>query len=214
MILVSLIGISGVVMPVSLITRNTDLSPAVIAVYGSIRSGKADLKGGYQLEWHSSAGVLWLPHLRTEFVLEGADSRVTGTLRTGLRGIKARDVAGRAGPGLAQLVEGAWLCDMTARLSDVNFGWYWRSAQASGLVSTPQGTCSKDGRQITVPSLTLVLGQVERDASLVLTGAQEAALATVRVRRERRIDIEILPAAADVFPQLPRGGPINLQLPF
>jgi hypothetical protein len=213
MILVLLIGISVALMPVSLLTRNLNLAPAVVAVYGSARAGKAELAGGYQLSWTSGLRA-WGPHLSTQFVLVGSDTRITGQLRTGLLGIAAQEVSGRAGPGLAALVPGAWRCDMTAVVSDLSFGWNWRRATAAGTVNTPAGTCTKDGRQISIPPLALALATAQRDALATLTGANAAPLATVRVGRDRVLGIAIQPAAADVFPQLPRGGPINLQLPF
>lgn len=212
-ILVSLIGVSLAMMPVSLLTRNMNLAPAVVAVYGSPRIGQMDLAGGYRLSWTSGFEAP-VPRLVTEFTFVGADTRVTGTLRAGLTGLAIADVSGRAGPGLAQLVPGAWSCDMTAVVSDFSFGWGWRRATASGTVTTPAGACRKGGREITMQPLTLALGSAGPDALATLTGAQSERLAEVTIGRDRSLGIAIEPAAADVFPQLPRGGPINLQMPF
>lgn len=185
----------------------------VVDVHGSLRIGSATLLGGYRLSWQTGAKVLWLPHLATEFVLEGADTRVTGVIETGAQGIALSNASGRAGPGLAGMIPSAWACDMTARVNDVSFNWGWRSASGSGDVTTPQGSCSKEDREITLPPLALSLGDMSRDALITLT-SDATPLATVLVRRERQLDIAIQPAAADVFPQLPRAGPIMLQLPF
>ena len=185
----------------------------VVNVHGSLRNGNATLKGGYRLRWQSNAKVLWLPHLATEFVLEGADTRVTGVIQTGVRGIALANASGRAGPDLAAMVPGAWACDMMARISDVSFNWGWRSTGGSGDITTPQGSCAKAGREITLPPLILSFSDVDWGALATLT-SDTAPLATVLIRRERQLDIAIQPAAADVFPQLPRGGPITLQLPF
>jgi hypothetical protein len=211
---VSLAVTVAMVIPVSLFTRNLNLEPAVTATYGSLRAGRADLAGGYQVRWNTSFNVVTLPHLATRFTLEGDDTRITGAIETGLRGIALRDAQGRAGPGLAQLVPGAWACDMMASLRDVGFVWGWRRAAAKGGITTPQGTCAKGAREISMPPLALQLRSAGRDAAAVLNGAQETQLAEIRISRGRVLGIAIEPAAAEVFPQLPRGGPIRLSLPF
>ena len=211
LILVSLAGLSAVMMPVTVVTRNLNLGPSVVAVYGSLREGRADLAGGYRLDW--STGVRPF-HLATPVTLSGPDTRINATLRTGLTGIRIEDADGRAGPGLAQLVPGAWACDMTARVTDVGFAWTWTRAIATGEVATPEGLCRKDGRELAVPPLDLTFGSDGNDATASLSNGQEPPMADLRLRRDRVIDIAIRPEAAEVFPQLPRGGPINLQLPF
>lgn len=213
-ILVSLAGIVAIMMPVSLFTRNLNLAPAVLAVYGSLRAGRADLAGGYQIHWKTRVNIVALPHLATSFTLEGGDTLVTGDIETGPGGIALRGADGRAGPGLAQLVPGAWNCDMTARVRDVGFVWGWRRAAANGAITTPEGTCAKGRREISLPVLALQLRRDGADAVAVLTGAQAAQLAEIRVSRTRVLAIEIQPAAAEVFPEFPRGGPISLSLPF
>jgi len=188
------------------------LAPTVVDVHGSLRRGRATLLGGYQLSWESGAKLLWLPHLATEFVLEGDDTRVTGRINTGLSGLALVDAKGRAGPNLAGVIPGAWDCNMSARINDVSFRWGWRKASAAGDITTPLGSCTKNGRAQNIPALTLSLVSVGPDALVTLTS--DTTLATVLVKRTRRADIAILPASADIFPQVPRGGPINLQLPF
>lgn len=212
-ILISLAGLGIVAAPVSLLTRNLNLAPTIVAVYGSLRSGRAELLGGYQLSWNSRASLLWLPHLVTDFTLEGGDTRITGAVQTGMGGIALQGASGRAGPGLAQLVPGAWDCEITARVADVSFMWGWRSAGASGEITTPQGVCRTAGREVDVPPLKLVMANAGRGALTTLTTVQ-TQLATISISRDRRLGISIAPAAADVFPQLPRGGPITLDLPF
>jgi hypothetical protein len=212
-ILLVLGGIGLVSAPVSLLTRNLNLTPAVTAVYGSVGQGRADLQGGYRLVWTTRTELFALPHLATDFVLEGPGTRVTGTVRSGVREIALQGAAGRAGPGLTQLVPGAWECSMAARVTDVSFLWGWRRVAASGDIQTPEGLCRKAGREITVPPLSLVLSGAGREALIVLSSAQ-TPLATLTVRRERRLGIAIAPAAADIFEQLPRGGPLTLELPF
>lgn len=211
LILVSLAGLCAVMMPVTVLTRNLNLGPSVVAVYGSLREGRADLAGDYRLDWTTSLHAF---HLATPVTLTGPDTRVDATLRTGLTGIRLEAANGRAGPGLAQLVPGAWGCDMTARVTDVGFAWTWSRASASGEVTTPQGTCGKDGRNLDVPPLALQLGTEGADAVASLRTGQAPPMADLRLRRDRVIDITIRPEAAKVFPQLPRGGPIRLQLPF
>lgn len=213
-ILVSLAGILGVWMPVSLFTRHLNLAPAVVAVYGNLRTGRAVLKGGYQLDWNSRVKVFPLPHLATGFTLAGDDTRVDGIVQTGMRGIAVQDGNGRAGPGLTQLVSGAWACDMTARLRDVGMRWGWRRVTATGEISTPAGRCEKTQREIAMPPLILRLRSFGEDGVVTLTGAQSAELVQLRVSRARTLSILLHPAAAEVFPQLPRGGPIRLTLPF
>jgi hypothetical protein len=213
-ILVSLAGVAGVMMPVSLFTRNMNLAPAVVAVYGSLRAGRAELAGGYRLEWNSSAEFLTLPHLATRFTLEGSDTRVTGEVQTGMFGIALSEGNGRAGPGLAQLVPGAWACDMTARLDGIGARWGWRKVTATGVITTPEGRCEKNGSDIAIPPLALRLRSEGREGVMTLTVEQTGELAEIRVSRTRQLGIVVQPAAADVFPQLPRGGPIRLTLPF
>lgn len=211
LILVSLVGLCALMMPVTVLTRNLNLGPSVVAVYGSLREGRADLEGGYQLDWTTGLGLL---HLATPVTLTGPDTRINATLLSGPTGIRLDGADGRAGPGLAQLVPGAWTCDMTARITDVGFAWTWTRASATGEVATPEGTCRKDGRELAVPPLNLRLGSDGRDAVATLSANETPPMADLRLRRDRVIDIAIRPEAADVFPQLPRGGPFNLQLPF
>lgn len=200
-------------IPVSLLVRHLDLPPNVQAVYGTLADGRADLSGNYRITWHSRIGVFALPHLNTRFELQGADTRLSGALKTGFFGLALAETTGRAGPGLAQWVPGAWDCDITARLNDVGFVWGWRHAGASGVIETPQGRCEKSGRGISLPPLQVELGDADKDA-LISLSTQATPLAQIRVSRARRLGITIQRAAADVFPQLPKAGPITLQLPF
>lgn len=209
-ILVSLAGLAVVMMPASLLLRNLN-SPVVGAIYGSLRDGRADLQGGYRLEWQSALG--W-GYIGTPFTLSGPDTRVTGMARIGLTAVQLNTVEGRAGPGLAQMVPGAWNCDMTARLADVGFAWGWRSAGADGQVTTPGGTCTKGDRETAIPPLTLDLQSDGADAMAILRAQDAPPMAIAHIRRNRVLDLRIEPAAAEVFPALPRGGPITLQLPF
>ena len=213
-ILFLMIGMIFAVAPISIVTRNTNLAPTIIDIHGSLRRGRATLEGGYVLSWQTAASVLWVPHLDTRYVLEGNDTRITGALTTGPRGIALHDTQGRAGPGLAGLIEGAWECDMTARVTDVSFSWGWRSAAASGGLSTPEGSCSKSGQTVDVPPLVMTLGSEGNDAVIALSAKDAQPMATVKIRRKRVFDILIQPSALKVFPQLPSSGPIALQLPF
>ena len=203
-----------VVTPISMLIKNMDLTPTVAATYGTLRNGRADLAHGYRINWESRLSLLFIPHLSTEFVLVGADTRVTGVIQASVFGATLHDVQGRAGPGLAQLAPGAWQCDMPARLVGVGFDWGWRFTGASGVISTPAGACSKGDNATEIPPLTLTLTSEDKNGVLSLTNAKTELLARIRISRSRTLDIAIKPAAADVFPQLPRGGSINLQVPF
>lgn len=198
-------------MPVTLITRNLNLDPAVVAVYGSLREGRADLREGYRIDWKTELHLL---RLESPLIVSGPDTRIEGRLRTGLSGISLAGLNGRAGPGLTKLVPGAWKCDMAARVNDVGFAWTWTYASASGDFTTPAGTCSKDGRDLTIPPLNLLFGSEGKDAVATLSTGQEPSMVDLRLRRERVLDIVIHPEAAEVFPQLPSSGPINLTVPF
>lgn len=198
-------------MPVTLITRNLNLDPAVVAVYGSLREGRADLREGYRIDWKTELHLL---RLESPLIVSGPDTRIEGRLRTGLSGISVAGLTGRAGPGLANLVPGAWECDMAARVNEVGFGWTWTSASASGDITTPAGSCSKDGRDLSIPPLNLLFGSEGKDAVATLSKGQEPPMVDLRLRRERVLDITIHPEAAEVFPQLPSSGPINLTVPF
>ena len=201
-------------VPVTFITRNIALPPAVEALHGSARAGRAVLQGGTVLLWESGFHLLPLPHLRSDLTLEGPGTRLTGWAAAGLSGLQLNDIDGRAGPPLAQLVPGAWACDMTARVSRVAFSWGWRSAGSSGEVSLPSGTCTRGTRETTLPPLTLALGTQGRTAVARLSAPEEVELAQATVSRDRQIGVTIKPAAADVFPVLPRGGPISVEIPF
>jgi hypothetical protein len=211
LILVSLAGLCVVMMPVTVLTSNLNLGPSVIAAYGSLREGRADLAGEYRLDWTTSLHAF---HLATPIILTGPDTRFDATLRTGLDGIRLEGANGRAGPGLAQLVPVAWNCDITAHVADVGFVWTWSHASASGEVTTPLGTCRKDGRNIELPPLTLDFGAEGKNAVVSLRTGEASPMADLRIGRDRVIDITIWPEAAEAFLQFPPGGPIRLQMPF
>ncbi len=213
-ILITVVLVCAWRMPASLLTRNMDFPPAVQGVYGSVRDGGATLQGGYRLRWESRISVFALPHLTSDLTLEGPDTRVTAKARVGVTGVEVGNANGRAGPGLAAFVPGAWQCDMVARVSQVGFGWHWRKVRATGNIDTPQGSCTKAGRSVEIPPLALALQNDGPNALVVLTSDANAQVARARIRCDRVLELEIAPAAADIFPQLPRGGPINLQLPF
>lgn len=198
-------------MPVTLITRNLNLDPAIVAVYGSLREGRADLREGYRIDWRTELHLL---RLESPLIVSGPDTRMEGRLRTGLTGISLAGLNGRAGPGLATLIPGAWECDMAARVNEVGFAWTWTYASASGGMTTPAGTCSKDGRDLTIPPLNLLFRSEGKDAGATLRTGQDLPMVDLRLRRERVLDITIQAEAAEVFPQLPSSGPINLTVPF
>lgn len=197
-----------------MLTQNANLAPVVVASYGSAGLGQMVLAGGYRLSWTSRPAFSAGPHLATDIEMTGADTRITGTLRLGLGGVALHGLSGRAGPGLARLLPGGAECSVTASLDDVALRWGWRHVTASGALATPAGTCQIAGQALTLPPLTLALATERGDAVLVLRAADPDPLATLRIRRDRYLNVDIAPAAADVFPQLPRGGPISLQLPF
>ncbi|QUJ76777.1 hypothetical protein KDD17_01555 [Sulfitobacter albidus] len=213
-ILLLVLGGLALRVPVSLLTRNIVLPPAVVAVHGSARRGRATLTEGYTLRWGSGLALLPLPHLRTDLLLEGPDTRVDARAATGAGGITLERASGRAGPGLAAMVPGAWRCDMTAVVRDVSLAWRWRDAAAAGTISTPAGTCTRGDRRAEIPALQIALSSEGRDAVARLSQPGGAEMAHLRLRRDRVLDIHIAPSAAEVFPALPRGGPITLQLPF
>ncbi|KIN74992.1 hypothetical protein Z945_2890 [Sulfitobacter noctilucae] len=213
-ILLLLAGTLALRVPISLLTRNIDMPPAVLAVQGSVGDGRALLEGGYALRWDSRLLMLPLPHLRSDTVLEGGDTRLTGWASAGLRGFAVVDLSGRAGPGLARLIPGAWTCEMSATVRDVSLRWGWRDAAAGGNVATPAGICTEGTRQANIPSLQINLSQVGKDGLATLSSDGQPPMARIRLGRDRIIDIAIEPTAAEIFTALPRGGPITLQLPF
>lgn len=213
-VLLLLTAVLALRMPVSLLTRNADIPPAVVALRGSIMVGQATLEGGYTLRWDSAVRFLPLPHLRSDAVLEGADTRLTGWARAGVRGLALNTLTGRAGPGLAQLLPGAWTCNMTATVSDVTITWGMRRAGGSGAITTPEGTCTRGAQEAALPPLRVDFSNAGEDMLAGLSGEGIGALAQITLARARHLDIAIEPVAADIFPVLPRGGPIRLQLPF
>lgn len=213
-ILLMLAAMLAMRMPVSLLTRNLDLPPAVVALRGSVMAGRAVLDGGNALQWNSDVRVLPLPHLRTDLTLEGPDTRLTGWIRTGFGGIAMNALSGRAGPGLAAIATGAWDCDMNATVRDVSLSWTWQRAGASGEVTTPEGVCRMGSQEAALPPLRVDLSRDGKDAVARLSSDGLGQIAQARLARARHIDLTIDPAMADIFPGLPRGGPIRLQLPF
>jgi len=211
LILVSTAGFCVVMMPLTVVTRNLNLDPVVVAVYGSLREGRAYIKGGYRVDWHSR---LRLFHLETPLTFTGPDSRIDGIMRTNLAGVSVNGLEGRAGPGLMQLVPGALKCEVTARVSRVGFTWTWTKVASDGEITTPSGNCRKEGRNLTAPPLTLRFDADGSDAIAILRSGQAPPMVDLRLRRDRILEISILPSAEAVFPRLPRGGLSTLEIPF
>ena len=213
-LLVCLLWLGLATVPMSLLTRLIAPGPAVEQVYGDPREGGATLVGGYRLTWRSAPGLAGGPHLGADLRLSGPDTLLTGVARAEPAGLRITGLSGRAGPGLAALVPGAWDCGMSVTVEDVALFWGWRRTAAAGRAETPAGTCSKGRRSVDVPPLTLTLGSVGTDATATLAARDAPPMARAVLRRDRVLDLTIEPAAADVFPALPRGGPIALTLPF
>ncbi len=200
--------------PLSIVTRSLDLPPQVEAVYGTLLKGRADLAGGYVLSWDNAPSLAPWPGLGGALLLEGEDTRLTGDLRAFPTEMGVQKLDGRAGPGLATLIPGAYECAMSARISGVTLLWSGNAAQALGAVTLPAGECRRAARVVSVPTLNLELATRGSDAVAVLTDGDATRLASATVTGEMRAEVRVEPALARFVPALPKGGPITLQYQF
>ena len=199
--------------PVSLTASSITGLAQVRTVYGSLRHGQADLAGGYVVTWRTRPALRPWPGLAGTVALAGDDTRLGGSLALFPDRLGLSALSGRAGPGLAGLVPGAWRCDASVRVDGVALAWRLRRVTAGGGASLPATTCAKGEARIDLPPLDLALTTEDRAGVARLSGGG-TPLATATLRRERRVDIDIRPEASRVFPALPAGGPLALSVPF
>ena len=213
-VLVSLASLFVLMMPVSLVTRNLNLDRHDIAFYGSVREGRAELEGGYRIDWRMQAGLF---SLGGPVRVTGGDTRLTGQMQLDLSGASLAGLQGRIGAGFVAAFLDRWRCDreVQVQVREASFGWGWVSRSASGEATITPGRCRHErGREVVLPGLELRLGRDGTDAVATLsTYAQEPVL-DLRLRQGRMLDLVIQPAAGAILPQLPRGGPMQLTFGF
>ncbi|WP_152461439.1 hypothetical protein [Roseivivax sp. THAF30] len=200
--------------PMTILTRSLDLPPQVHAVYGTLRMGGADLPQGYTLTWSTRPGLRPWPGFGGTLRLEGSDTRLVGDLRLYPREIGIAAVSGRAGPGLAQLVPGAWRCGMTARVDEVTLLKAGGATRADGRVTLPAGTCAKGARDVELPEQNLIFSTEDNTAAGRLDAGGDRPLAYFQIDGAGRAILSILEAAADIYPALPKNGPLTLEYSF
>ncbi len=204
-------------MPAALLSSLLALPPQVEAVAGTLLAGRADLKGGYRLDWQLRPWSLALNRAEGELQLVGADTRLEGWGVVTPFGVELRDLRGRAGAGLLALVPGAPVtgCSMAATVDLARLGWGAGRATALGSLRTPAGNCTDiAGREVPLPAMEMTLTTEGRDASALLTRAGGTALGQVAVTGDRHLKLRVEPAGAALVPGMPTGGATELDYPF
>ena len=203
-------------MPASALRHLGIIPPQITALNGTLRHGRAELAGGYVLAWdHRAADGLAL-RAGVDWNLTGADTQLSGILQASPVALSLGDVAGRAGPGLLQLVPGLAVqgCTTRAVVDGAGASLSRGSATAQGRITVDAGTCTEtNGRVDPVPPLDIALDTLGNDARMQVTSTG-TALAEVIVAGDRRLIVTLQPAGSALIPGLPTGAPITLDYPF
>ena len=192
------------------------IPPQVTALYGTIWHGRAELTGGYALDWNNRPAELILLRGTAEAVLQGNDTQLRGTLRITPWSVSVHDLTGRAGAGLLRLVPGVLVKSCTTRavvdVPELALARTW--AAARGQIDIDAGTCTEtNGRINPVPAMTLALGTAGNDATAVLR-ATDVTLAEITVAGDHRLIVTVQPEGSALVPGLPTGAPIMIEYPF
>lgn len=198
-------------MPISVLTRNLNLDAREVMVYGSLQEGRADLRGGYRIDWRTQ---VWPFYLQSPVTIAGPDTRLTGALRIGLGGLVISGLEGRVGSGFLDRIMMDMSCETTVAMRDVGLGWGWRSAWAAGVVTASSGTCRLRGQKVIFPGLELELGREGADATGDLRTEDMISVMQMQLRRARVLELSLQPGASQIFPQLPERAPLRLTVPF
>ena len=203
-------------MPASALSDLATMPRQVTAFYGTIWQGRADLIDGYRIDWDHRPGDLLGLRLAADATLQGPDTLLRGTVRVTPWTISARDVTGRAGPGLLALADGLAIAGCSTRaIVDVPYIALARTwAAAEGRIDVEAGDCTEtNGRIDPVPAMTLTLGTRSNDATGRLTTG-DTLLAEASVKGDHRLTLTLQPAGSALIPGLPTGAPISLDYPF
>ncbi|SHF96800.1 hypothetical protein SAMN05444339_1303 [Loktanella atrilutea] len=206
----------GATMPASALRHFVSIPPQITALNGTLRHGRAEVKGGYALTWDHRTADLLVLRARADTVLTGADTQLTGSLRASPLSVSLDDLAGRAGPGLLKLMPGLAVdsCTTRAVVDGVGASLSRGAAAAQGRITVDSGTCIEtNGRVNPVPPLDIALDTVGLDARARVTTAG-TPLAEVVVAGDRRLILTLQPAGSALIPGLPTGAPIMLDMPF
>lgn len=205
-----------VTLPASALREFATVPAQVTGLYGTIWHGSARLTGGYALNWDVRPWRLVLLRGVMDLRLEGADTQLTGIATLTPWSASARDISGRAGPGLLALVPGAGLSGCTSRaVVDIQSLRATRdSFAAGGVASIDAGSCiDLLGRATSVPQMTLDLSTRGDDARGVLRD-RDGELAQVTLAGDRRLILRIEPEGATLVPGMPTSGPTIVEYPF
>lgn len=205
-----------VTMPASALGHFVSIPAQITALYGTVWQGRADLAGGYSASWNTRGGALLGLRGSVDFVLSGSDTQLTGVLTVTPAQLEARDVSGRAGPGLLTLVPGLSVesCTTMAAVDAVRVAVMRGQAAADGQIDVAAGSCTEsNGRTTPVPPLAIVLDTAGTDARAQVTSEGDS-LAEVIIAGDRRLILTLQPAGSAMIPGLPTGAPIMLEYPF
>lgn len=205
-----------VTLPASAVREFVTLPPQITAIYGTLWHGRANLQGGYTLEWDVVPEALIRATIQFELTLEGADTLMTGIAGASPWAITASEVTGRVGQGLLQLVPDipVQFCRSRAVVDIGALRLTRQSATADGRVRIDEGVCTDVfDRDLTVPSMDLDLLTQGADA-IALLRDRDGQLAQFTLAGDRRFIVRIEPEGATLVPGLPTSGPIILEYPF
>lgn len=216
--LTALIYVAALVatMPANALRDFVTIPPQVTALYGTIWHGRAELTGGYAVDWDNIPTDLIMLRGTVAATVQGADTQLRGTVRITPWSASVHNLTGRAGAGLLRLVPGLLIenCTTQAVVDVTRLALARTWAAAEGQVDVGAGDCMEtNGRTNPVPALALTLGTVGRDATAVLkTG--DVTLADVTVSGDHRLSVTVQPEGSALVPGLPTGAPIMIEYPF
>lgn len=202
-------------MPAQSVARLVNLPPQVHGLHGHLRAGGASLVGGYKLDWTVTPGALLLGRLAATARLSGADTELTGEFAASLGGVVVRNLQGRAGAGLLQLLNGTDLaCDSRATLNVGVLRFGGGRAEADGRIDIAEGMCSAGGQSAPLPAAEVTLTSDSNDALAVIDTQAGVRIGSARATGDRRMILRLEPEGAAMIPGAPSSAPTILEIPF
>lgn len=204
-------------MPASVVRTLVSLPPQVETLSGGVRQGRAELVGGYTLDWRLGAVGLLRGRIEADLVLQGSDTLIEARLAATPVSITARDISGRAGAGLLALFPRVAIDGCTPRVAVAIDSLSARRGAyaAQGGIDIPEGACVlRDGREVPVPAMAMDLTTQGDDAVAVLAEREGAVLARAEVAGTRRLRLRIEPEGARLVPGMPSSAASEIELPF
>lgn len=201
-------------MPAQSIARFASLPPQVMSLEGSALAGRAQLSGGYVLNWRFGAGDLWRLRAVTDVSLGGPDTLLAVNLVATPGSVGIEDLEGRAGAGLLDLAPGLGLeCEGRAAVDLDRLAVTFGAIEAAGGADISAGTCRASGTSVDLPASRIALSSDGPAAVALWTLETGAQLARLRVSPERRLQLRLEPRAA-ALAGLPSAGATELDIPF